>query len=203
MTRLMTESPFPLLAGVFVMSKISVRKETGTLLFDFNYHGKRCREQTTLRDTKANRRKMEKVLERIEQEIVAGTFDYATFFPGSNRAAEFGSRSAILPTPVRLSAAVAVPDQPVIEQCATPTFGEFTAIWLSENTAVWRRNTIKSAMVHINDYLLPRFADMPMNTIKKADCLGFRADIAKPGGSMTQRTLSAKTVNETMQVLGA
>jgi integrase len=185
------------------MSKINCRKETGLLYFDFRYRSVRCREQTTLRDTKANRRKMEKVLERIELEIVTGTFDYATFFPSSNRASQFGGPSIAGPVAVATSELVVPAAQPFVAERNAPSFAEFTAIWLKENEAVWRRNTIKSAMVHINGYLLPRFADMPMNTIKKADCLGFRADIAKPGGSMTQRTLSAKTVNETMQVLGA
>ena len=76
------------------MGKIRSREETGCLFFDFRVNGARCREQTTLKDTKANRRKMEKVLERIEREIVAGTFDYGTFFPGSGRASQFGSRSS-------------------------------------------------------------------------------------------------------------
>jgi integrase len=52
-------------------------------------------------DTKVNGRKMEKVLERMELEVIAGTFDYAKFFPSSNYAGEFGDRSAVLPTPVR------------------------------------------------------------------------------------------------------
>jgi integrase len=185
------------------MSKINSRKETGLLYFDFRYQGVRCREQTTLRDTNANRRKMEKVLERIELEIVAGTFDYTKFFPGSNRAGEFGGPSAVLPTPVRRSAAVNIPAQPVIAERTTPTFGEFTAIWIRENAAVWRRNTLRAAMVHINGYLLRRFAEKQMHKILKADCLAFRADIVKPGGSMKNRTLSAKTVNEIMQILGA
>ena len=71
------------------MSKITVRKETGTLCFDFNFEGKRCREQTTLKDRPANRRKMENVLERIERDLVAGTFDYSKFFPGSSKADQF------------------------------------------------------------------------------------------------------------------
>ncbi|WP_414728267.1 tyrosine-type recombinase/integrase [Zhongshania aliphaticivorans] len=185
------------------MSKINSRKETGLLYFDFRYQGVRCREQTTLRDTTANRRKMEKVLERIEREIVAGTFNYIKFFPGSNRAAEFGSQPALLPAPARRSAAVEISAQPAIVERTTPTFGEFTAIWLSENTAVWRRNTLKATLVQVNGYLLPRFAEMQMHQILKADCLAFRADIAKPGGSMKKRTLAAKTVNEIMQILGA
>lgn len=44
------------------MGKIVARKETGNLFFDFRYLGKRCREQTTLADTAANRKKLQKVL---------------------------------------------------------------------------------------------------------------------------------------------
>ncbi|CAA0097885.1 Arm DNA-binding domain-containing protein [Zhongshania aliphaticivorans] len=44
------------------MGKVRVREETGCLFFDFRVNGSRCREQTTLKDTKANRRKMETVL---------------------------------------------------------------------------------------------------------------------------------------------
>ncbi|CAA0094034.1 Putative defective protein IntQ [Zhongshania aliphaticivorans] len=190
------------------MAKITVRKETGTLLFDFNYRGARCREQTTLKDTKTNRRKMEKVLERIEQEIVAGTFDYARFFPGSNRASQFESSAPVSASVVQGTVAnnVVVPPSvvaPVVVERTTLTFVEFTAIWLRENGAIWRNNTLRAAKVQVNGYLLPRFGSKQLHQILKADCLAFRADIAAPGGSIKNRTLSAKTVNEIMQVLGA
>jgi integrase len=189
------------------MGKIRSREETGCLFFDFRVNGARCREQTTLKDTKANRRKMEKVLERIEREIVAGTFDYGAFFPGSGRAGQFGSPPStpsvgVIPSVGSGDVAAALVPPAVMER-ATPTFSEFTEIWLTENDAVWRRNTMISTKVHVNGYLLPRFADKQIHQILKADCLAFRADIAKTGGSMKKRTLSAKTVNEIMQILGA
>jgi len=49
----------------------------------------RCREYAALPDTPANRRQMEKLLERIEAEIEAGTFEYARTFPGSKKARQF------------------------------------------------------------------------------------------------------------------
>ncbi len=55
------------------MGKIVARKETGNLFFDFRYLGKRCREQTVLADTPVNRKKLQKVLDRIEAEITLGT----------------------------------------------------------------------------------------------------------------------------------
>ncbi|MGM1053897.1 MAG: Arm DNA-binding domain-containing protein, partial [Pseudomonadota bacterium] len=44
------------------MGKVRVRKETGKLYLDFFYQGVRCREQTALTDTPANRKKVEKLM---------------------------------------------------------------------------------------------------------------------------------------------
>ena len=65
------------------MPSIRSRVDNGLLFFDFRFHGDRCREQTLLSDTPANRRKLEKVLDKIEAEIAAGTFVYANYFPNS------------------------------------------------------------------------------------------------------------------------
>ncbi|AWL13326.1 hypothetical protein HMF8227_02878 [Saliniradius amylolyticus] len=65
------------------MAKINVRKETGKLFIDFRYRNVRCREQADLTDTPSNRRKLKGLVDRIEAEILLGTFDYATFFPNS------------------------------------------------------------------------------------------------------------------------
>jgi integrase len=46
---------------VSAMASIQVRKETGSLILDFYYRGRRCREQTALSDTPANRKKLQKV----------------------------------------------------------------------------------------------------------------------------------------------
>ncbi|HEU5295080.1 MAG TPA: DUF3596 domain-containing protein, partial [Burkholderiaceae bacterium] len=69
------------------MGSVRARKETGQLFFDFRYRGQRCREQTLLEDTPANRKRLEKALAKIEDDIAAGTFDYAATFPTSRNAA--------------------------------------------------------------------------------------------------------------------
>ncbi|WP_156472680.1 Arm DNA-binding domain-containing protein, partial [Ferrovum myxofaciens] len=56
------------------MGSIRIRKESNLLFIDFYYRGVRCREQTTLKDTGPNRKRLEKVIERIETEIASGTF---------------------------------------------------------------------------------------------------------------------------------
>ena len=53
----------------------SIRSRSGKLFFDFRYRGVRCREQTKLSDTPANRKRVTNILERIEAEILVGTFD--------------------------------------------------------------------------------------------------------------------------------
>jgi integrase len=65
------------------MGSVRARRENGLLFLDFRYQGQRCREQTMLADTPANRKRLEKALHAIEQEIAADTFDYEKRFPGS------------------------------------------------------------------------------------------------------------------------
>lgn len=55
------------------MGSIRARVESGTLFMDFKYQGKRLREQTTLSDNPANRKRLQKALDRIETEIAMGS----------------------------------------------------------------------------------------------------------------------------------
>lgn len=85
------------------MGSIRKRDDGDQLFFDFRYCGHRCREQTALPDTPANRKKLEKILERIELEIKLGTFEYAKFFLGSKNAAKFATGVSVTPTPIAAS----------------------------------------------------------------------------------------------------
>ena len=58
------------------MGSIRTRIETGLLFMDFKFQGRRMREQTTLADSPANRKRLQKALDRIEAEIALGGFDY-------------------------------------------------------------------------------------------------------------------------------
>jgi integrase len=135
------------------MASIQIRKETNRLIIDFYYRGQHCREQTALDNTAANRKRLEKLLDRIETEIKSGTFDYAKFFPGSRmvlkiamaQAAAVGSTAAVAAvTPTVGMATPAMTMLPVAAPVAAalPTFAEFAAIWVAENEVAWRRVTI-------------------------------------------------------------
>jgi integrase len=148
------------------MGSVRCRKDTGHLVFDFRFGGIRCREQTVLPDTAANRKKMRTVLERVETDIAMGVFDYRRFFPES----AFAARSEVS-TNVGTAAASAV--------TSTPLFRDFAETWYRENEVSWRRSYRKTVRATIDRHLIPRFGDKPIATITKADVLGFRADLAR------------------------
>lgn len=168
----------------------SVRAQAGLLFFDFRYQGKRCREYTKLADTPANRRRMEKVLEKIEQAIAEGRFEYATFFPGSRMAEKLagGPESSV----ARESPQVAT----------TPAFRAFIEDWFRQSLPSWRKSHAATVRSSIDTHMLPFFGDTPVGELTKADLLQFRAEVARSKGRGQNETLSAKTVNRIMQTLG-
>src|SRR5690348_4984658 len=115
-------SPWPAVESL--MASIRRRKESGMLMLDFRYHGNRCREQTLLPDTPANRARLQALGTRIERAINQGTFRYEEFFPDSRRAHA---------TPVADSTEM----MPVLG--ATPLFGEFAETWFAESEPRWRK----------------------------------------------------------------
>ena len=58
------------------MASIRTLASTGTLFIDFRHEGKRCREYTRLEDTPANRKKLMRLVQRLETDLAAGTFEY-------------------------------------------------------------------------------------------------------------------------------
>jgi len=179
------------------MGKVRARPETGKLYFDFFYRGVRCREQTDLMDTPANRKTVDKVMKRIDADIRSGAFNYAAYFPNSSQANVLGNSAPsdsrpTAPSNFQTAAETRMP---------APHFEEFSAKWLSENEVRWRRNTrtLRADMVRV--HLLPAFADRIVTGISRADLLEFRAELAKKPGTRTDSTLSPKTINEVMSVL--
>lgn len=70
------------------MASIRTRRGSKFLIVDFVFMGQRCRETTNLLDTPANRKKLEKIIQKMEAEITLGIFDYKAYFPKSQRADE-------------------------------------------------------------------------------------------------------------------
>jgi Site-specific recombinase XerC len=164
------------------MGKVYARKDTSKLMLDFNYAGERCREQTALLDTKANRKKVQELLNKIEAEIMIGTFEYARYFPNSPRAKKFNTRTASTSSE------------------STPLFNEFSEVWFKEMLIQWRPSHQVKIQSTLNNYLVPRFGIEEVGRISKANILEFRASLAKVT-TRTQKTLSASRINQIMNTL--
>lgn len=148
----------------------SINERNGLLFFDFRYKGQRCREYTKLVDTSAHRKRMEKILARIEAEITLDTFVYGDYFPGSKKAEFFDELDK--------KVAAARRGEPKLED-NTPTLAEFTEIWLTEMRVEWRDSHYRSVTGTLNAYTLPAFGDRKVSDITKADILQFRTSLAK------------------------
>ncbi|MBR7890121.1 site-specific integrase [Marinomonas sp. A79] len=175
------------------MACISVRKETNTLYIDFRYMGKRCREQTALKATIANKRKLEKLLTQIESEIIAGTFRYANRFPESKMNEHFSDAEQRLYEPD-----IWLQQQNKKEAVL---FSEFVANWFNHNKVSWRRSHIINVESIINKHYLPFFGDKKVDNITRNDLLTFRTVLAKVPGRNGKASLSNTRINKIMNPL--
>jgi len=147
------------------MASIRTRKGTKNLLIDFNFLGVRCREQTALPDTPANRKTLEKLLQKIEAEILLGTFAYANYFPNSSMVQKFHD---IKHRNLAVNSAGCI-----------PTFEEFSQIWLAEMAISWRQSYAKTMDIIVRNRLVPYFGKKEVDSITKADLSQFRASLGK------------------------
>lgn len=170
------------------MASIRTRKDTGCLLLDFRYQGVRYREQTLLLDTPPNRARLEKLAQRVERAISEGVFRFIDFFPDS--------KHATANEPVRSTA----PEPPPPAEDQSPTVREFSEVWYRESQVRWRKRHRIAIRETLDRILLPRFGDMKLAAISRADILGFRADVADRRGR-GQAKLSSARINKIMQIL--
>ncbi|HRQ56393.1 MAG TPA: DUF3596 domain-containing protein [Azoarcus taiwanensis] len=179
------------------MASIRSRRDNGMLFIDFRYQDVRCREQTALKDTVANRKRLQKVLERIEAEIAAGSFDYRRFFPGSKNAAKFDQVSA----GAHGSAAAVGEAAPAPAVPSTPLFKDFAETWFSEKEVEWRHSYKGTLRTTLDRALIPRFGDMEVGQITKADILAYRAELGKATAKGKATTLSPARINKMLNPL--
>ena len=166
----------------------SVNARNGRLFFDLRVCGQRCREYTKLSDTPANRRKMERALDKIQAEITLGQFDYESWFPGSKNAIKVANA-----TPAELTPS---------SNRSTPLFKEFVEDWLAETEITWRRSHASTIRSTLDRHLIPAFGDREIGQITKQDILKFRVSLARIPGRNGNASLAPKTINRTIQLLG-
>ena len=159
----------------------SVRTRKDTLFFDFRFLGERCREQTTLPDTKPNRKRLETILARIEAEITLGTFEYGKYFPNSSM--------------VNKIAEIQAKQQPGYTK--TPLFKAFAIEWYSEMEPTWRTSTAETYLRYLENRLIPHFGEMEVSQITKAHILKYRSNVAK----QSDGKLKPKTINKFIKCL--
>jgi integrase len=159
----------------------SVRTRKDTLFFDFRFLGERCREQTTLPDTKPNRKRLETILARIEAEITLGTFEYGKYFPNSSM--------------VNKMAEIQAKQQPGYTK--TPLFKAFAIEWYSEMEPTWRTSTAETYQRYIDKRLIPHFGEMEVSQITKAHILKYRSNVTK----QSDGKLKPKTINKFIKCL--
>ncbi|MBK5942681.1 site-specific integrase [Halorhodospira halophila] len=175
----------------------SVRERKGYLFFDFRYKGVRCREYTRLKDTRANRKRMEQVLRKIEAEIELGTFDYAAYFPSSPRANKFAAASQESASSVQ--AVTAGRTAEAGEE--TPTFSTFVEEWLHQYEVTWKPSYQDKVRDILNKHLLPAFGQKRVGDFTKGELLDYRAKLAKAPSDSQRRALSPSRVNQVMALL--
>jgi integrase len=161
----------------------------GKLVIQFRYQKKRCREQTQLVDTKANRSRLERLLKKIEAEIVLDTFDYSKYFPNSNASKLF---TEIKRREISAKSYFDAPD--------SPKFEEFAQTWLTEKKIEWSKGHILDVEGVVNKYLTPMFGSKKISAINKGQILQFRTILAKVPGR-TGDFLSPSRINHIMTPL--
>lgn len=157
----------------------------GNLYVDFRYLNRRCREVTSLKDNQSNRKKLEKILERIEAEILLGIFEYAKYFPKSKQLKEIQS----------------IKNQQLVVEAKTPTFETFYQIWLLEKEVEWRPSYKEKINIVMTKYLKPVFGHVVLMKINKESILAFRASLAKVQHGKKQKCLLPSRINQIMTVL--
>ena len=167
------------------MASIRTRKGSKFLLVDFMFMGQRCRETTNLLDNPANRKKLEKVIQKMEAEITLGIFDYKSYFPKSNKADEL----------------MALKERADTIFSDTPLFGDFAKLWFDEKKLEWRPSYQIKVRIILEKYLMKHFGHRALTAINRADVLAFRASLAKVNHGKANNTLSATRINSIMMTL--
>ena len=156
------------------MANIHARKENGRLFYDFAFLGIRCREQTLLTDTKANRKTLERTLNKIVAEIELGCFDFEKYFPHSSNLEKIKARMK----DVKAETAALVRRRQGLDPLV-PTLTEFAEIWLAENEIRWRTSTKTFMTRHVYQFIVPQFGKRVVSEITRAEILAFRSSLAK------------------------
>lgn len=153
----------------------SIRSRNGKLFLDFYYAGVRCREQTDLDDSVLNRRKLERLLHTITQDINLGIFIYRDVFPHSTKIAQFAETDQQALVKKQQNAHLVSNHQ---HKLRSTDFAAMALDWYETNLCRWQPGYQYNIRLIINSYLLPMFGTQQLHEITRASILQFRAELA-------------------------
>ncbi|OLQ88351.1 integrase [Vibrio panuliri] len=177
----------------------SINSRQGRLYLDFRYKGVRCREQTDLSDTQANRRKLKKLLSQIEADMRLGCFVYSECFPGSKRAEIFvrEDKTANQRKSGMMERYALASNE--VQGISTIRFEDFASEWFTENEVRWKESYKDSMRIYLRSYLIPQFGDLCVDKITRPDILKYRASLTKKRAN--GKRLSSDFINHIMTPL--
>ena len=176
------------------MASVRARQDTQRLFLDFSYMGIRCREQTLLSDNARNRKQLELLAQKMEAQMLVGDFNYAEFFPGSRQLAKL-EKAGVINGHTTEANSIEPPQQ------QTPLFAEFADLWFLENKIQWRGSHTRNVESILNSSLKPSFKAKTVGEVTKADILNARNKMAKRPGRGPSGVMSAKSINNHMNIL--
>ena len=141
---------------------------------------------------------MQRLMDAIEERISLDTFNYRDFFPNSKHAAKFEQVTPEFAV-TQMTQAVAGVRSGTAKP--TPLFKDFAETWYAEKSIEWRASHKKTIRDDIDKRLIPRFGEMAVGNITKADLLSFRADLAKAPARNRKTSLSNPRINKILNPL--
>ena len=148
---------------------------------------------------------MQKLLDRLETEIEAGTFAYSRFFPGSKIAAKFDAPDSDVDQSDAASENTNLEAQHTLKSqtgvSGTPLVKDFVQTWYAEKEVEWRRSHKKTIRADIDSRIIPRWGHWEVGRITKADILAYRAELAKVQARGKEKMLSNRRINKLVNLL--
>jgi len=165
------------------------RSRHGTLALRLHWRGKRSWEGSGLRDTKANRQRLQSIADLVSAEIRAGVFTperYLHYFPHGNRAHEFAPNASQRSAPPN-----------------APTLDQYYETWIArQQPPLVRPAQTRDYRLHLTRYVLPtlvehrgarrRLGDLPITEILPAHLVELQSVL------VNTLSLSVKTARNIM-----
>jgi integrase len=153
-------------------------RPNGILQYDLCFYGRRFRESSGLSDTPDNRRQMRKNVRRINAEWETGAFDYAAWFPNSRKLAE--AQRWLREHGSRLT------DQ---------RFAAYADEWYRLHAGDWKDSYARQVRSVLDQYLIPRFGDWPLDAITERALRAFRQELIDQVDDQEERRLGNARIN--------